>query len=341
MSPTSLVFTETGSLTQTVILTVHDDFVVEPDETFTFSFDTPTGVETGITIITTDNYPGTIQDNDNTVITIASTQGRETGPVSMTFEITSSLDVEGGWTFNYLIQGITATLTDDYSVTVAPLPFTFQGTPGPFTNTISVTIVDDNLAEVSETIQLQVNAATATQNVVSRITMPTATTFDEIIVDNEPSTLTISIADAGSVEENSSGSTLDFVLTTNAAVQGGVLVELSISPASTSDYTTPMATTFTMTGTTYTFSLAITDDALVENPETIVVTINQVTAVRTVGIIDGIADGIILSGNDQASVTVNSPSVSESTGQILFSIMSRSEERRVGKECRSRWSPYH
>jgi len=26
---------------------------------------------------------------------------------------------------------------------------------------------------------------------------------------------------------------------------------------------------------------------------------------------------------------------------ILGSIVVRSEERRVGKECRSRWSPYH
>ena len=26
---------------------------------------------------------------------------------------------------------------------------------------------------------------------------------------------------------------------------------------------------------------------------------------------------------------------------FLFGDMSRSEERRVGKECRSRWSPYH
>src|SRR2546421_8355616 len=25
----------------------------------------------------------------------------------------------------------------------------------------------------------------------------------------------------------------------------------------------------------------------------------------------------------------------------LFSLLTRSEERRVGKECRSRWSPYH
>ena len=27
--------------------------------------------------------------------------------------------------------------------------------------------------------------------------------------------------------------------------------------------------------------------------------------------------------------------------QIVFSDTPRSEERRVGKECRSRWSPYH
>ena len=28
-------------------------------------------------------------------------------------------------------------------------------------------------------------------------------------------------------------------------------------------------------------------------------------------------------------------------GQIWIRIFPRSEERRVGKECRSRWSPYH
>ena len=27
--------------------------------------------------------------------------------------------------------------------------------------------------------------------------------------------------------------------------------------------------------------------------------------------------------------------------QLLISLLLRSEERRVGKECRSRWSPYH
>ena len=31
----------------------------------------------------------------------------------------------------------------------------------------------------------------------------------------------------------------------------------------------------------------------------------------------------------------------EIRGEIIRDIFSRSEERRVGKECRSRWSPYH
>ena len=31
----------------------------------------------------------------------------------------------------------------------------------------------------------------------------------------------------------------------------------------------------------------------------------------------------------------------ENTYDIMLSTKKRSEERRVGKECRSRWSPYH
>ena len=29
------------------------------------------------------------------------------------------------------------------------------------------------------------------------------------------------------------------------------------------------------------------------------------------------------------------------TGKVIAVLQLRSEERRVGKECRSRWSPYH
>ena len=33
--------------------------------------------------------------------------------------------------------------------------------------------------------------------------------------------------------------------------------------------------------------------------------------------------------------------ISEGDGKYVIDADSRSEERRVGKECRSRWSPYH
>ena len=33
--------------------------------------------------------------------------------------------------------------------------------------------------------------------------------------------------------------------------------------------------------------------------------------------------------------------ISDTTMRTIYKIENRSEERRVGKECRSRWSPYH
>ena len=33
--------------------------------------------------------------------------------------------------------------------------------------------------------------------------------------------------------------------------------------------------------------------------------------------------------------------IEPTSGEIIFEGQDRSEERRVGKECRSRWSPYH
>ena len=45
-------------------------------------------------------------------------------------------------------------------------------------------------------------------------------------------------------------------------------------------------------------------------------------------------------GEDNKPVTqCSTPSISYESGKLMFAC--RSEERRVGKECRSRWSPYH
>ena len=46
-------------------------------------------------------------------------------------------------------------------------------------------------------------------------------------------------------------------------------------------------------------------------------------------------------GNDSTSENLTITLNSNQTYQALFELLPRSEERRLGKECRSRWSPYH
>src|SRR2546421_12531659 len=57
--------------------------------------------------------------------------------------------------------------------------------------------------------------------------------------------------------------------------------------------------------------------------------------------INGTDDQTVIGGVATATVTETN-SVLSTGGQLTSSDPdSRSEERRVGKECRSRWSPYH
>ena len=58
------------------------------------------------------------------------------------------------------------------------------------------------------------------------------------------------------------------------------------------------------------------------------------------GAIDAVVDRLEAEGvKELVSINFYGESGSNEVGAILT--FSRSEERRVGKECRSRWSPYH
>ena len=49
----------------------------------------------------------------------------------------------------------------------------------------------------------------------------------------------------------------------------------------------------------------------------------------------------ILFGDGAGAIVLKKSEMNEPRGLLSTHIHSRSEERRVGKECRSRWSPYH
>src|SRR4030095_3101835 len=55
----------------------------------------------------------------------------------------------------------------------------------------------------------------------------------------------------------------------------------------------------------------------------------------------GAIDRVGLEGGDLALHTIGEASAQGICGSGLIDAIARSEERRVGKECRSRWSPYH
>ena len=58
---------------------------------------------------------------------------------------------------------------------------------------------------------------------------------------------------------------------------------------------------------------------------------NGIPAIRQIGFVKFITGDIWRPGNELFGIFP----------MIIGSIYVRSEERRVGKECRSRWSPYH
>ena len=72
----------------------------------------------------------------------------------------------------------------------------------------------------------------------------------------------------------------------------------------------------------------------------------QTTSIRTMSgtVASALAsDGITLTPNDKIKVDGKpaSKTTSVDDGDKVSVTAERSEERRVGKECRSRWSPYH
>ena len=70
-----------------------------------------------------------------------------------------------------------------------------------------------------------------------------------------------------------------------------------------------------------------------------VTTVHEYTPVRAIDELEsmtGEIDVLVLCGGSKSDLPEQTPQLA-----ARFTVVDRSEERRVGKECRSRWSPYH
>src|SRR2546430_16086385 len=59
------------------------------------------------------------------------------------------------------------------------------------------------------------------------------------------------------------------------------------------------------------------------------------------GVYNLTVDGTATAGNRSTPLTLTVSAAPDYTLSLSPATLTRSEERRVGKECRSRWSPYH
>ena len=67
---------------------------------------------------------------------------------------------------------------------------------------------------------------------------------------------------------------------------------------------------------------------------------NSIVAAGAV-VVKDVPANVVVGGNPAKIIKALDPEIDGITRIKLFEDPQRSEERRVGKECRSRWSPYH
>ena len=177
-----------------------------------------------------------------------------------------------------------------------------------FTNgvaTLIVPVVNDDLANGPENVEMALVSVTTFGFAVDAAAA--VATFD--ITEDDAQALSITI-DPNSIAED--GLTATGTVTRNTGTDQELIVTLSSDDPS--EATVPLTVTIPVGEVSASFDVTIVDDAILDGAQTATIT--------------AAASGFL---SDTAALDVTDNDAPTT----------RSEERRVGKECRSRWSPYH
>ena len=144
--PFRVTFAGSVGEVQTVSIPIVDDNVVEPSESFTLSLANASDPS----IITTATSEVFISDADRATVQIDDVTVNEDDGVAI-FTVTIDNAVQGGFSLNALTMDDTANSPDDYLAVDTTL--VFDGLAGE-QQTISVTIIDDNVPEPTQSAQI-------------------------------------------------------------------------------------------------------------------------------------------------------------------------------------------
>ena len=290
-----------GVTTNTVTLTLADDATQEGNESFSIRLSNAsnTSIGTGTNTITiTDDDAGSVAFTTN-AISVA----ENTNNVTLTVVRTGATNTTV--TVNYATIAGTALAASDYRATNGILSFA----PGVTTNTLTVTVINDLVAEVSESFSVRLSSATNISLGASNLVVTILTNDSAILsfsvatntVSETNGTLTLTVARSGTTNN---AVTVDFTSTNVTALAG-------------SDYTATNATlSFAAGETNKTFTVDITDNATQESTETFrLVLSNPIDATISVG-----TNLVTITDNDGSTIsfTTNAVALAETNTSLVI-----------------------
>lgn len=232
VSPTTLTFTSSNwSTPQTVTVTAVDDFVAEGAHTGSVAFSLASA-DTNYNGLVVAPLTVNITDNDSAGVTIVESAGStnvaEGGATdTLTFVLTSQP-----------VANVTVTLSPNSQVATSPATLTFTPANWNVTQTVTVSAVDDFVAEGAHTGSIAFTTASSDGN-YNALTLPGVTVN---ITDNDTAGITVTRSGGSAVYVAEGGATGTFTLVLTSQPTANVVFAIN---AGTQVSTSPAAVTFT------------------------------------------------------------------------------------------------
>ncbi|MEZ6132141.1 MAG: Calx-beta domain-containing protein [Planctomycetaceae bacterium] len=310
---TTLTFTPTGPLTQTVTVNTHDDDEVEGEETFTLDLSSPVGgtIQTG-------QGTATITSEDVPTVSISGSPTVAEGAAAA-FTLTVSEAPIAGQDLTVTVTTASGTATDGTDYPAFSQEFTFTST-GATSQDVIIPTTDDSLVEMDEDFTVNLGS-------VQNGTILTGAATGIITSEDVPA---FSIDSPAAVAE---GTDVVFTVSIDQLPLSDISVDVVLADGtavSPDDYTTQalMTLTFTPTGeTTQTVTVTTIDDDDLEADETFTADLSNAVG-ATIAVNQGTAT---LTSDDVPAVSITgSPSVAE--GSDASFVVSVSEAPLAGQD---------
>ncbi|MBA4067854.1 MAG: hypothetical protein C0501_29970, partial [Isosphaera sp.] len=281
-----------GSATRTVAVSPVDDSVAEPTETIVLTVLSGTGYTVGATGTATLN----LFDNETPVVSISATNTGE-GTATGGFTFTRIGDLSGALAVTYTVSG-TATATTDYTA----LSGTANFTAGSDRVEVRVEAIGDNTVDDGETVIATLTGAGSSYTIDSSAGAATVVIADQA--------LTVSVERLSDGEEGVGGGTFRFTRSGDISAELTITYTVTGTATSGSDFTALSGSVTFLAGSAQTdVPVSVTDDATVEQTETVVVTIPESSSYQ----LGNASDALFIRDNDTRRVYWNSTSSTDWT----------------------------